>query len=362
MQFWSWKKSLEDTVKESPTVENYCTLIKTLQSKGDIAKAWEYVEQAKQKFPRSKNVLDLYVTLAKNKWRPEIERLKKLINQGSNSSALVQLAEIYKELGEEEEALSLCVKAIETNDKDDIPNLIVGQIRLARFYKDLFEKDGILAREHLERSVEINPQNYKSLISLAKFYIQIGALTKAEQKLRNVLKFAPEDETIKNLLSLCSQLDKPSIEDVEILLTTVEQDRSLFHSLDGERKPKREIVLSPDIFQNALDSLHNVSDILCLLVCDEEGTLIAHYAQDSVDFNIYYEVSSCIYQNVQNSTRHMDIGKFQRSEIAGAFGCIQMLAADNILYTAFGTSESRSKSVYRELQNFVAKIPILHGS
>lgn len=360
MQFWGWKKSLEDTVKESPTVENYSAVVKSLQTKGDVAKAWEFIEQAKQKFPRSKEILDLYVTLAKNKWRPEIERLKKLISQGTNSVALVQLAEIYKELGEEEEALTLCVKAIETNDKDDIPHLIVGQIRLERFYKDFFEKDGLLAREHLERSVEINPQNYKALIALAKFYIQIGALKKAEQKLRDILRFAPEDENIKSLNAVISELEKQSIEDIDFLLATVEQDRALFYNLDGRQK--REMVLSPDIFQNALDSLHSVTDVLCLLVCDEEGTLIAHYAKENVDFNIYYEVTSCIYQNVQNSTRHMDIGKFQRSEVSGPFGCIQMIAADNILYTAFGSSDSRSKIVYQELQNFVSKIPIIHGS
>ncbi|WP_372368167.1 tetratricopeptide repeat protein [Candidatus Uabimicrobium sp. HlEnr_7] len=362
MQFWGWKKSLEDTVKESPTVENYCTLIRSLQTKGDVTKAWEYVEQAKQKFPRSKEVSELYVTMAKNKWRPEIDRLKKLISKGSNSVAFVQLAEIYKELGEEEESLSLCLKAIETNDKDDIPHFIVGQIRLERFYKDFFEKDGVLAREHLEKSVEINPQNYKALIVLARLYIQIGALKKADQKLRDILRFAPEDENIRNLTSVISTLEKPGIEDVDLLLATVEQDRTLFCCLDGGRNQKREMILSPDIFQNALDSLHSVTDILCLLVCDEEGTLIAHYARENVDFSIYYEVSSCIYQNVQNSTRHMDIGKFQRSEVSGPFGCIQMMTADNIMYTAFGSSESRSKSVYQELQKFISKIPILHGS
>lgn len=359
MQFWNWKKNLEDTIKSAPTAENYTALVKSLKVKGDIAKAWEYIEQAKQKFPRTKEIVDLYVSIARVKWRPEVERLKKLINEGVTSPALVQLAEIYKELGEEEESLSLCIKAIENSPNDDTPHFILGQIRLERFYKDFLERDGLIAQEHLERAFEINPQNYKSLIALAKFYLQIGALKKAQQRLTKILTFTPEDESIHKLMSICNEAEKPPVEDVEYLLSSIEQERKLFYDLEGRRQ-KREIIFSPDVFQGALDSLATVPEILCLLICDEEGILIAHYARDNIDFNIYYEVSSCIHQNVQNASRQMDIGKFQRSEVSGPFGCIQMVAADNILYTAFGHSEAKSNLVYRELQKFISKIPILH--
>lgn len=359
MQFWNWKKNLEDTVKTAPTIENYTALVKSLKIKGDVAKAWEYIEQAKQKFPKVRGIVDLYISLARVKWRPEIERLKKLIHQGVISPALVQLAEIYKELGEEEEALSLCLKAIENSPNDDTPHYILGQIRLGRFYKDFLERDGLIAREHLEKSFEINPQHYKSLLALAKFYLQVGAIKKAQQRLSKILTFAPEDENIHNLISICNEVEKSQIEDIEILLSSIEQDRKLFYDLEGSRQ-KREIIISPDVFQNALDSLATVLEIECLLICDEEGILIAHYAQENVDFNIYYEVSVGIHQNVQHSSRQMDIGKFQRSEISGLFGCIQMIAVNNILYTAFGSSETKSNLVYRKLQNFISQVPTLH--
>ncbi len=346
-------KLLEDTIEREQSPLNYVNLIKYLQTKGNFDRAYGFAEQAVKDFPHSDELFGLYYPLLKGQLQPQIKQLREAIDTNPSVNAYVQLAEIYKDLREEEEALRLCRQAIEKFTNDDSPYLIIGELRLLRFYKDLLARDGQLARENLEKAFEINPKNYRALLTLSKFYLQIGAVTKANQRLKDLLFFAPEDETIRKLLDTALELEKPSHEDMDILLQNVEVSRALFHTLPGTRTAEQKVVLSPEIFQKPLESLDEVPSIFCLLVCDDEGNLIAHYAEDDVDFNTLYEVASGIYQTVQNSSKKMDLGKFQTNQIDGPFGSIHIVASYPVVYIVFG-----APGVYKEIQKFISKVPV----
>lgn len=350
-------KEYEEAVKKNPSPLTYMNLVKYLQSKGNEVKAVAVLEKAVKELPDSDQLFAMYFPYLKNKLQPEIKKLREVIETRPNVVAFSQLAEIYKDLREEDEAFRLCREAIKLFANDDSPYLIIGEIRLRRFYQDLLARDGKLAKENLEKAFEINPKNYRALLVLAKFYLQIGAVTKAKRRLKDILLFAPEDENIKGFLETAMGMEKPAHEDMDVLLQTVEQKGALFHTLEGTRNVASKVVPSPEVFQDPLNTLRTVPTILCMLVCDEEANLLAHYAQDEVDFSSFYEIASCIYLAVNESSKQMDIGKFQHNQIEGSFGSIHIVAIETIVYIAFGAPNVKAKQVYREVTRFISKIP-----
>lgn len=356
---------LEEAVRKSPSPANYCALIKKYrdsEEKDKAEKALFWAQQGIEQFPDADDVFELYFRLRKTEVQKEIETLTQVIQTRPTPVAYAQLAEIYKDLREEETALKYCRQAIQKFPQDDSPYLIIGQLRLRRFYKDYIAKDGHLALENLEKASQINSRNYKSLLSMAKLYLQIGALTKARQKLKNILLFAPEDGDVKNLIELSTKIPKPAHEDVDILLQIVEQERKLYHYLDTTQQ---ESVSSPPVEEivQALESCQNILEknagILCLLICDKDGNLISHYAREGADFNTYYEVASSIFQNVQDSSRQMDFGRFQRGQIEGPFGNICLIGTKGIAFTSFCTPAVKPEQNFKYLQklvNVIAKV------
>ena len=352
-------KRLEEAARRTPSPNTFSALIKKLIQTGDEERALQEAEQAKLQFPDSDEIFDLYSRLKKAQVHVQIENLKKITEERPTPAAYAQLAEIYKDLREEENSLKYCRQAIEKFPNDDSPYLIMGELRLQRFYKDLLIKDGQIAIENLEKAAELNNKNYKALVTLSKIYLQIGAISKSREKLRAILKFAPEDDNIKKMLEVSNKVSKPSHEDVDILLQVVEDQRKLYYNL-GEKKEEQKIDLTSllPIFQNALESLKETECLACVLICDIEGNLIAHHAREGIDLNTYYEIASSIYQTVQDSSRQMDIGRFQRCQIEGDFGSIHIAGSEGVVYIAFGSVQEKAKLIYKHLKKLMSKVSL----
>lgn len=180
-------EKLEKAARETPSPNTISNLVKKYREIGDLDNALRVAKTGVAQFPDSDIVFDLYSRLRKNQAQDEIETLRKIIEQRPNPSAFSQLAEIYKDLRDEELAMKYCRQAIELFPNDDSPYLIIGELRLRRFYKDYFVKDGQLAIDNLEKAYNINKKNYKALIALSRFYLQVGAITKARQRLKSIL-------------------------------------------------------------------------------------------------------------------------------------------------------------------------------
>jgi predicted regulator of Ras-like GTPase activity (Roadblock/LC7/MglB family) len=231
---------------------------------------------------------------------------------------------------------------------------------LRRFYKDFVAKDGQISTTNLEKAVDINQRNYKALVVLAKFYMQIGAIKRAEDKLTKILRFAPDDDKVKEMLETCKKIAKPSYEDVDILLHMAEEQRRLYFSLEKDKtEGVPSALLSPDFFQTPLESLKNSEGLLCLLICSEEGKLIAHYAKENIDITSLYEVASSIYQIVQDSSRQMDMGRFQRCQIDGPWGTLHIIGAEGLVYAGVGTREVKQEQISKYVQHFISKVAFM---
>lgn len=349
---------LEKAAKETPSVNTLGALIKKYIALGDFDNALRVARAALEQFPDSDEIFELYSKLRRQQATEEIENLKKALKQRPTSTAFAQLAEIYKDLREEELSIRYCKQAVELFPNDDNAYQILGELRLRRFYKDLLIKDAQIAMSNLEKAYEINNRNYRALLALAKFYLQIGMVQKARQRLKSILLFAPEDENVKKILEISANVPKPPHEDLDLLLHQVEVQRRLHYSLDRENNTVPIPVYTPEILQEAMEGLKYAEGLISLLICDEDGNLIARYAKENIDIYTYYEVAVSIYQTVQDSSRQMDLGRFQKTEIDGPFGNIHILSTEGIVYMAFGESILKNDQMRKYLQQLIARVSL----
>ena len=347
---------LKREVENEMTPENLTILINKYEELGDIENAIRLANEGLEAFPNSDSIFRLYYDIRKKQAAAEIEMYKNKIAKRPNLSSYTQLAEIYKDLREEPTALKFCQEAMKLFPNEDKPYLIFGEVHLGRFYKNLLIKEAKTAVENLEKAFEINNRNYKALLTLSKFYLQIGLINKARVRLKSILLFAPEDEKAKQLLEKSAKIPKPPQEDIDILLNQIEIQKKLYYNLNKEQQSNFTSSLSPEIFQKTLEYLGTIEEITALLICDEEGNLIVHHAKENIDIYTYYEIASSIYNAIQDSARQLELGRLERSELDGNFGRIRIIGRKGVIYVAFSSSKLKTEQLESYLEKALLKV------
>lgn len=348
---------LEKAAAEDPTSYNLTMLVKKYWELNDTNNAMLVAKQALDRFPDVDEVFEIYSRLRKNQSQKEIETLKKIIEERPTPNVFAQIAEIYTDLRDEDTAMRYCKQAMEMFPNDDNAYLIIGELRLRRFYMDLLAKDGRLAMENLEKAFEINNKNYKALLILAKFYLQIGLINKSRQRLKNILVFAPEDDNARELLELSFKIPKPPHEDLDLLLQSIEDQRKLHYVLTQDVTTVT-IKPTPEMFQEPLAAFKEFPGINMVLACEEaSGNLVAHYKKDDTqNIESAHEIATNMFRAVQNSSHQMDLGRFHKSELEGAFGSLHLLTSEHMVYAIFSSPTTKRDQIRKSIQEFLIKM------
>ncbi len=350
-------EKLEKAAKEDPTSYNLTVLVKKYWEIGDIDNAIRIAKQALDSFPDVDEVFEIYSRLRKNQAQKEIEALKKMIEERPSPSVFAQIAEVYTDLRDEDTTLKYCRDSIEMFPKDDSAYLIIGELRLRRFYMDLLEKDGRLAMENLERAYEINNKNYKALISLAKFYLQIGMLSKAQQRLKSIALFAPEDDVVRELSEVLKKIPQPPHQNLDFLLQSIEDQHQLHYKLEKDTSSK--ITITPEIFIEPLEGLKEMTGVRVLLICSKSGNLINSYKKDDVEtIDLVYEIGMSIFNAIQESSKQMDLGRFHKSELETPIGSFHFIISEEVIYIFLSQENVRRDQMRKHIQEFLVKVAI----
>jgi tetratricopeptide (TPR) repeat protein len=101
-----------------------------------------------------------------------------------------EIAELELALYHDEEAIAYAQKALEKS-----PNDAVAQERLAEIYSK--KEDFAKAIEAYKRAIALAPRAYKVYFALAKLYLRDGKYEAAASLFRDVVKHAPDEETVR---------------------------------------------------------------------------------------------------------------------------------------------------------------------
>lgn len=118
---------------------------------------------------------------------PEISKLTKALVKDPRSKVFLQLAEEYLKAGMVEEAVPVLTEGLK-----HYPTFVTARVMLGRAYHQLGDKTK--ARAMLEDAIRMSPENLVAHRTLARIYVEEGALEKAAKSCTVVLAANPKDE------------------------------------------------------------------------------------------------------------------------------------------------------------------------
>ncbi len=337
---------LKKAAQQSPSPATLGTLAERYIAFGRTEDAYATAQRGLAMFPTSERLSAISTFAKKQRLQAQLTRLRRDIAERPNPTVYTQLASIYRELGNFDKALEICEQCLERFPLNENPYLIIGEVRLARFFQDLIAHDGLEAMKQLRRVSKLNSQNVKAPLLLARLYWAVGALNPMMEELRKVLALAPNHREISRFLREveANPPDRPRLldpEDEDIgelpvseLIREVEARGSLANPL--EQFPLRDETAPPAVprggthideerLRRALVELGKRPEVRNAVIVDRDGEPFAEYADmESLTRKQFAGLVTEVMRTAEETTRRMDMGSFYWCTVEGDFGGISL--------------------------------------
>ena len=347
---------------------------------GRMEDAYRTAAAGMRSFPTSERLIAVRTFAKKQGLQTEIQALRREVAERPTPSAYTRLAGIYRGLGNFDEALSICAECVERFPLNENPYLIIGEVRLTRFLKDLIAVDGIEAEKQLKRVVKLNDQNLKAHLLLTQLYHSVGATEDLLVHLGKSIQLSPDAEELtryrREIESRPVEAPPPQTDadDDEWFDPTeasfTERVRAVESAAAFRFRPEdcpawRLLPGSIGVTSARLDveslkeNLREVGDrpgVENAVILDRDGEPLADCSDtESLTRKQFSELVGDILRTSEDTSRRMDIGTFHWCTVEGAFGGISIARVKNIsLGVKFG-SELKADRAHLLLQEFAAR-------
>ncbi len=123
-----------------------------------------------------------------------LQELSAEVATNPKSTAFVELAAAYRERGDLQRALWLCLRGLQRH-----PTHVEAHFELARIYEERGERE--LALDELGIVRQLAPDHVRSRLALIKIYLEEGKRHEAERELQAAEQLAPHDPTVVRMRS-----------------------------------------------------------------------------------------------------------------------------------------------------------------
>ncbi len=355
-------KRLEAEAEENPSSETFLALAQKHIELGEMGQALEVADRGLQKFKNSPKLKDIVVFVKKKRSQDQVKHLRDEIRVKPSPSVYTQLADIYRDLGDMDQALDLLMECAEKFPEDATAFRIVGQIRLENFLQEVIAYDGIHAWKALRKARELTPDDSNARLLLSQLHFAVGANALAVQAMKEELKQNPTALDIKSFLEdIGNPSPTPDGVTIEALIERCEESGSLTNSLKGYPRVKPGIaqrtVSSPKIntvaaagIVHETGALPGVKD---LVILDREGKTVASVRGAADPQTEAFREMACAVQQVANEgCRRMDIGSFVKGGIYFGGGGVVFVRRRGTTFTlSFGDplKHDRAATLLEEL-------------
>lgn len=342
---------LRSEARTSPTPGTIGALAERFIALGRTEDAHRVAEAGLRRFPTSERLLAVSTFAKKQRLTAEITSLKREMGERPTPAVYSRLADIYRELGNFEQALSICEQCVERFPLNENPYLIIGEIRLTRFLQDQIAFDGLTAEKQLRRVVKLNDQNMKAHLLLAWLYHCIGAAEETKAHVQSALRLTPENPELEKFLReletrpqafenalepVASEEDEdwdpldddPSIEDLVRAVETRGGFRNRPETCPASRLLPSSIGgptarLDVEGLKRNLRDVGHRPGVSNALILDRDGEILADCSQtDGLTRKQFSDLVAEILKTSEDASRRMDVGTFHWCTVEGAFGGI----------------------------------------
>jgi tetratricopeptide (TPR) repeat protein len=334
-------RKLQDEAESNPSPESLAALAQKHIEMGNFAEALQVADGGLRTYKTSVKLKDIVGFVRKKQSQDNVKHLRDEIRVKPSTLAYSQLAGIYRDLGDIDQALELLTECTVKFTEDQSAFRMLGQIRLENFLQEVIAYDGQHALVALRKVQALNADDTGARVLLAQLYFAVGANAAAVEALKAEIAHNP------------TALDlQPFIEDVgappplgpdvtiESLIDRCEEAGSLVNSLKGFPRIKpglaNRTAAAPKINTVAatakVQELSGTPGLGNLAILDREGRSMASIAPGrGLDAEAFRELAWSVQSVAYESCRRMDIGSFSR-------GCVLLPSGGIALVRRRGTT------------------------
>jgi tetratricopeptide (TPR) repeat protein len=361
---------LRRAAARSPSPSTYGALAERQIALGDVGDALRTAQDGLDRFPDSERLAHVCVYAKKGRLSGEIRRLRDEIARRATPLAYAQLAELYRELGSDVEALAIAAECAARFPLNEAGYVVQGEIRAERFRRDLVARDAAIADEALTKVVRLNPQNVAALLVLAEIRWLIGDAAGCRGRLREALAIAPAAHDVRTFLeeldaARCAEDE--AIGAFDSLAETVEANRAFANDPSrfpaaSERdttgaEPSRAKCDAAGV-RRTMAALEGSDGAKNAVLLDRDGGPLAEFAgKDGLAPARFVEMVKGVRDVADDASRRMDAGALVRVEIEGPCGNVTVVRSRELTAALLFTAPLRAERAGEVLRLLVARAP-----
>jgi len=359
-------RRLKREAKRSPSPATLGALAERFIACGKTDDARKVAERGLRRFPTSERLSSICTFAKKERMQHEIRRLRDQIEENPTPAAYTRLAEIYRSLASHDAALRTCEDCLERYPLNENPYLIIGEIHLERFLRDLTASDGLQAEAQLRRVARLNGQNLRAMLLLARLYHAVGAVDELRSTLDLIQGLAadlPELEQIEAGLDSVPDQDEnlSAAERIRRIEITGEfpkmpqefPDMGITRMLGG---PSSEVRLDVEGLRSHLREVADTPGVKNSIILDRDGDTLADIGvEEGLTRKQFADMVAEVLKTAEDAARRMDMGSFRWCTVEGPFGGIAISKVNTISLGTMFTAPLRSDRARRLLEEFASR-------
>jgi hypothetical protein len=328
---------------KGPTLESSLAKARERLAVGDFDAAHRTVEEGLVRFPDSDALRDTGLTIRRAQARAGMQHLKDRIARERDPRAYEQLIQLYGEVNMPEEARREAIAYVAAHPDRDTPHLLLGEMHLQAFFRDLVAREAHAAHEHLVRAARLNPEALKPRLLLAEVYFCVGADKALHVVAQSLTRFAETDPAIAPVLQQIATLGPgEGQESVDGLFEKVEVRGGLVREATAwpiRNRRNREAEMNEERTSRAVAGIVHRGEAAEVVVLRRGGGLVSHSVEDKDGTVSSFDarsdekerekappgligVARTVARDVAPRAREFDLGDFKRCTVQGGFGTI----------------------------------------
>jgi len=352
MKVWKELRELEQRAREEPSPSTFVDLGQVYLNLEMHDKAQRAAEDGLALFPKSPELRQLVDCARRGAARQKIADLRAKLTRAPNPKSYRELAQLLIELGDTAGLQTLCQEWSVRFPSDSGAWLVIGQMRLVNFYRDLAAREGAEAVRCLEHAVRMDGAESKARKLLGEVFYRIGAVRKAQEQLNALRQFDDKDPEVHALLRHVAGFADSGSE-VADLLAEVETQGCLLHPPIAAVLPKDSQEDSVVRVREGLAHVAEIPGVRKATFIQGSRALVKGSIRDGRD--PFLRVVRVVAKAAHRFARRLDIGSANKTVIEGPdFGHICICVYGEALAGAQCDRTADLDLVMAELQEIVA--------
>jgi tetratricopeptide (TPR) repeat protein len=281
----------------------------------------------------------------------EIRELRQAMATEERPEIYARLAELYRYLGQFEEALAVAREGMELFPESAGNYLAVGRIHYTRFLKTASARDGRAATDYLLRAYELDQQNFKTLFHLANLYLTAGDRPHARVYLEMLARLVPGDSRIGELWERLHAL--PDAADDPRADHFARYEASMRGAAERGR-PASAFRVPPDVVVQKVKALLDLRGIQAVQLLDGGGRAVVA-AGAVTDAQAAEEAVRALFDGARLNAPRMSIGTFSQGVLTCRTMKIWLYDIDGFGLALFGDATAREDLVHRRVASVIAE-------